>query len=234
MALVKCIECGEQISNKAKACPKCGAVQPKKTSIFTWLVLVLVVYFGYVANKISTPNSSTASSASKSAGAAKEIEITKNEPLTKPEWNTFTSKDKMTGELSYYANSPVAIPTNQMSFPYSDVTAWMGVGCDKNGEWVYVGFKGSLNLANTETQDGHNLISTRIKWNDAVEQVLLSQEWSSDFLHFNEDAPALVKIQNSKTAMLELQWHGQQPTYFEFSLNGSSKAIGEIKAKCGK
>ncbi|WP_394854470.1 zinc-ribbon domain-containing protein [Shewanella xiamenensis] len=25
MALVKCKECGEQVSTKAKSCPKCGA-----------------------------------------------------------------------------------------------------------------------------------------------------------------------------------------------------------------
>lgn len=38
MALVKCKECGSEISNKAKACPKCGAVPPKPTSKFTIVV----------------------------------------------------------------------------------------------------------------------------------------------------------------------------------------------------
>ena len=47
MALVKCKECGEQISTKAKSCPKCGATPPKKTSFVTWAVLVLIVLVVY-------------------------------------------------------------------------------------------------------------------------------------------------------------------------------------------
>jgi hypothetical protein len=41
MALIKCKECGEKVSSKAKACPKCGAKPKKKTSFLTWFVLVL-------------------------------------------------------------------------------------------------------------------------------------------------------------------------------------------------
>lgn len=42
MALVNCKECKSQISTQAAACPKCGAKVPKKTSMLTW-VFVLVV-----------------------------------------------------------------------------------------------------------------------------------------------------------------------------------------------
>lgn len=42
MTLVKCKECGEKISKKATACPQCGAPPKKKTSLFTWLVVVFV------------------------------------------------------------------------------------------------------------------------------------------------------------------------------------------------
>ena len=38
MALTKCKECGHDVSNKAKSCPKCGAPAPKRTSILTWIV----------------------------------------------------------------------------------------------------------------------------------------------------------------------------------------------------
>ena len=43
MALVKCKECGEQVSTKAKACPKCGAKPPRKTTRAAWMALFLVV-----------------------------------------------------------------------------------------------------------------------------------------------------------------------------------------------
>ena len=38
MALINCKECGSQISDKAKTCPQCGFDQPKKTSLFTWII----------------------------------------------------------------------------------------------------------------------------------------------------------------------------------------------------
>lgn len=42
MALTKCKECGEAISKKAEKCPKCGAPAKKKTSLFTWLVTIII------------------------------------------------------------------------------------------------------------------------------------------------------------------------------------------------
>lgn len=44
MALIKCKECGEKISTKAKSCPNCGAIPPRKTSIVTWAALVLILF----------------------------------------------------------------------------------------------------------------------------------------------------------------------------------------------
>lgn len=232
MALVKCKECGEQISTKAKSCPKCGAATPKKTSLFTWFVLVFIIAVIYFSTQSTTPDSASTTSTSKSPTAPTGTKNVKETP--KPSWSTTTSKDEMTGKISAYAHSPIAFPTKQMSFPYNNVNAWLGVGCDSNKEWVYIGFSVSPNLANTETEDGYNRINTRIKWDDAIESVELTQDWSADFLHFLNDGPTVTKILSSSTALLELQWHGQQATYFEFSLNGSSKAISEIRKKCGE
>lgn len=38
MALIKCKECGKEISSNAKQCPNCGAPKPKQTSFVTWVV----------------------------------------------------------------------------------------------------------------------------------------------------------------------------------------------------
>lgn len=42
MSLMKCTECGKQISDKAKACPNCGYVL-RRTSLFTWIVTIILV-----------------------------------------------------------------------------------------------------------------------------------------------------------------------------------------------
>lgn len=76
MALVKCKECGEQVSTKAKTCPKCGAKPPKKTSFLTWAVLVfiaLTVYGVYQQESNMTPEQRKAR-AEQRAIAAKEKE----------------------------------------------------------------------------------------------------------------------------------------------------------------
>ena len=62
MALIKCKECGGDVSKKAKACPSCGAPAKKKTTRLTWLVLIFagaVVISGIMAppstKKITAP-----------------------------------------------------------------------------------------------------------------------------------------------------------------------------------
>ena len=146
MSLVKCKECGKEVSNKAKTCPNCGAKAPKKTSLFTWLVLIFIGLIVYVVSQ--SPSTTSTSSAKSTADPAS----------SEPSWAASTSKDEMTGKFSAYASSPRALPSKRMSFPYKDVESWMAVGCDSENEWVYFGFNSTPNLTRDETKDGYNLI----------------------------------------------------------------------------
>lgn len=64
MSLMKCKECGKQISDKAKACPSCGYV-PRRTSLFTWIVTIILaigflpVVFSSFTNYSNQANDST-------------------------------------------------------------------------------------------------------------------------------------------------------------------------------
>lgn len=40
MALLKCTECGNDVSSKAAACPKCGAKPPKEKRSSRWLIVL--------------------------------------------------------------------------------------------------------------------------------------------------------------------------------------------------
>lgn len=64
MGLIKCKACGEKISSNAKSCPKCGEPAPKKTSLLTWLVLILIIIgiFGSLIPENSSSSSTTTSS----------------------------------------------------------------------------------------------------------------------------------------------------------------------------
>ncbi|MGK0269467.1 MAG: RNA polymerase subunit RPABC4/transcription elongation factor Spt4 [Cocleimonas sp.] len=228
MALVKCKECGEEISSKAKDCPKCGAKPPKKTSLFTWLVLIIIVSVIYSVSQSST---STSVTAKETSSASPKISSSVS---PKPSWSTTTSKDEMTGEFSAYAHSPRANPSEKMSFPYSKVYSWMGIGCDSKSEWVYFGFNTAPNLTKDKTEDGYSKIETRVRWDKEIEDVVLTQDWGAKYIHFSNDTSAMSKIAASNSALLELQWHGQKSVYFDFTLNGSSKALSDIRALCSK
>jgi hypothetical protein len=46
MALVKCKECGGDVSTQARACPKCGRI--RQTSLNPVTVILLVIPIGFV------------------------------------------------------------------------------------------------------------------------------------------------------------------------------------------
>ena len=50
MALIKCHECGAEISSESKSCPKCGAKPPYRPSAVFVLIVVLLVVFAVKAS----------------------------------------------------------------------------------------------------------------------------------------------------------------------------------------
>ncbi len=59
--MIKCKGCDEKISKKAKICPKCGEPTPKKTSLLTWLVGILLItgMVNYANNTSSNSSAKT-------------------------------------------------------------------------------------------------------------------------------------------------------------------------------
>jgi len=145
-------------------------------------------------------------------------------------WTTTVSEDEMTGKTSAFAFSPRVGPTKPMSAPYSDVKAWLAVGCDNKNEWVYVGFTKVPNLSIRGTENGYQVFGTRVKWDETIENETLTQAWGEKFIHFEGDRFAIQKIENGKSVLLEIPWHGSGKVYFKFDLNGSSDAIKHIRS----
>ncbi len=208
MALKKCKECGKDISSKAELCPHCGAKAPKKTSLVTWLILILILLGIYAANQspsTSVNSSYTKSAKSQATASTDNKKIQSKKPnLTYSTWSNSTSKDKMTGKQLAYASSPIVEPTPKMKFPYSSINAWLGVGCNGKNEWAYIGFNSAPNLSDTETEDGYNLIKTRIKWDGHIENVTLRAH-SKITLHFGSRfilSCCALKTQH----MLDMPW----------------------------
>jgi RNA polymerase subunit RPABC4/transcription elongation factor Spt4 len=61
MAMVNCRECEHAISQKASTCPSCGAPNKKKTSLFAWFFVVVMLFFVFsllTSPKIAKRNAS--------------------------------------------------------------------------------------------------------------------------------------------------------------------------------
>lgn len=91
MSLVACKDCGAEVSSKAKACVNCGAKPPKKTSIITWIVLVLIIYFIYSIDFSSYPHSSP------------KVEVEEKKPIL----DILTIIGKNQGQIQQIIGSPI-------------------------------------------------------------------------------------------------------------------------------
>jgi hypothetical protein len=80
MALVKCSECGTEISDKAAVCVKCGAKPKKKTSLFTWIVgaVFIVIVFIMVVSPDEQGRNTTTTPATTSTTAIAPVQMACN------------------------------------------------------------------------------------------------------------------------------------------------------------
>ena len=155
-------------------------------------------------------------------------------------WTTSTWQDEMTGEKSAEAKSEVASPTRRMDFPYGDVEAVFGLNCTGDREATWIAFSVSPNLNSAEWEDGYQVIRTRMKWDGNIRNVTFMQPSGSKLLQFWEGlrggrsvSRMIEKSNPDGKVLVELDWHGQGRVHFEFSLTGATKAIADMREKCG-
>lgn len=234
MAIIKCKECGKEISSAAKKCTNCG-IENKRSG-----PLIALIFLGVMV-ALAVSSVGNEKEASQEIGQV-ESSTPKEKQKSLPDkpavanlskWRTLTSSDEMTGEISYFATPADSIkPNRRMGFPYSNVIADLFVGCDKSDKWVYVAFNERPNLSNGKTKSGYDLIDARIKFNDSVEVHTFKQEWGSRFIYFSSVESTIKKLKKSNVLSLEFDWHGEQAVIFKFDLTGSAKAIDEIHSEC--
>jgi hypothetical protein len=116
MAIAKCRECGAEVSDSAKACPKCGVPKPiKKTSLIVKLFLGLLG-LGVIGQFIGG-GSGTGGGTSTSVNTPTKLTAATPAPLGS-QWSYSHSADAMSKGIAYHA---VVLSTNTVNFkfPYS-------------------------------------------------------------------------------------------------------------------
>lgn len=150
-------------------------------------------------------------------------------------WNVSGSTDPMTNEKAYYATSDSTSSLRPMGFPYEDTKSWVGVGCDGTGsKWVYFGFTNKPNMTDDDTKDGYSVAHRRIKWDDRLTSIRMTQSWGSDFIHASDDKLTIINLKKHSSVTLDMSgWHSAEGAYFTYGLAGATKAINSAFSKCG-
>lgn len=109
--MLKCKECGEQVSSKAEACPNCGAKPPKKAGVLAYIVMFILAYVVFSTirgTSTSTPTQANASATRTTAAATttRTTTPTASKPAKpappKSAWTYQQSKDQMSGKVTGY------------------------------------------------------------------------------------------------------------------------------------
>ena len=234
LSLVKCKECGTEISKKAAACPKCGA---KRTTRLTKLViLAILIIFGY-SYVLNSPSSQQISQTQKASNNT-TIETTKEDkkPVVKPNWTQHEQSDKMTGDKSYFTYSKAVGPDKKLTYPFGDMDVQIWFGCNKNSEWTYLKFKDgpSIDDSKADFNDGSITFSTRIKWDTDLILEGFSYKMNGDTFFFDNSSDVIGKLIKHNNVLIEIPFSDLVggTRYFEIPLTGSSSAIETTRSKC--
>ncbi len=187
-----------------------------------WLVAIAALLAGYwvLRGPSGTPDAGRAST---STSQASDRAVG---------WRNTTAKDPTTGALQAFAASPMVLVGT--GTPNGGIQAWVGVGCDGEREWSYIGFTKAPKLAPRERGDGYDIVDAKVWWNGVAEDAAFRHNSGADTFLFLDPAAAIAHIAASDSLRLELDARGQNPTYFEFRLNGSFAAIAGMREQCAK
>jgi len=170
MALIKCRECGEEVSSKAEACPKCGAKVASKNK-GCGMVMGVVILGLIIVSAISSilSNNKTANSSPQST----------NLIATSNQKNTPQSKPVIAGSQWVYLNENDSMAKGSINQAY--VTSLNTV----NFEFPYSGEQNATLILRTHPRHGKNII-----FNIEKGQILCpSYENCTILVRFDDEAP---------------------------------------------
>lgn len=149
-------------------------------------------------------------------------------------WSQTHSVGELTQELSYFAVSPRVSPRFAMAFPYNEVTASLGFGCNRTEQWLYIAFSEPPNFANARSGEKSNQLQSSIRFDDDVADYDLTQVFGARFVHFKDDPLVLERILGSSSMSFTVEWHEEGNIHFNFPLAGSAQAIASTQQKCAE
>lgn len=239
MSLIKCDECGIQYSDKAISCPRCDAPLPKKRSRAGVLFAILIVSVWFTMQMAPSKKSdqvvkSAETQQPKQTETTKPLQTTTEVSQINHKWQIAIDVNEISGKRTHLTSSPSVKPIRKMTFPYENITAKLVVSCHKREESAYIEFSDAPNFANKNIRSGYVILRTNIKWDSKVEDVEFTQHAGRKKIYFYRDEVdgVIKKLTESKKVMIKFQWYRQEPTFFDFNLDGASESIKQIQLQC--
>lgn len=236
MAMVKCRECGHDISNKAPACPNCGAVKAKSIPWIKWTFVACFGYFIYTIGVNYNTYTTAASGATRSTTA--KLEAADSTPIE--HWRFHESVDKMSGEKSQFIFSNSKNTLNGWLRPGKVL---LGYSCTNKQIYVRANDLGfHMDDFDCSEYGCSRPQYTRAKFDDKPPQNLVFDIWDDDhdgmsltnkrnINGLTPDEYMLSAMKSSNELLLELKLFNTKgvPQIAEFSLQGFSSNLSKCK-----
>jgi DNA-directed RNA polymerase subunit RPC12/RpoP len=209
MALLKCHECGNDVSSESKACPKCGAKVKKPTSLAVKMLAVLFgigIFSSYLGSQHGSNSNVTAS------------EVEKINTAPQVSWVYSKGKDQMSGKDIVYANTK-SLNTEDLKWPYGP-----GIGArltlrnhPREGKDAYVSIdKGQILFKS------YNRLYVMVRFDDrpAIQfEGSGASDMSTNFVFISDYKKFLAELKKSKTVRFELPIYQDANRTWQFNVS---------------
>lgn len=210
MALIKCHECGNQVSTEAASCPKCGAkpkIKKKSPNIFGVITIIVIAII------IMWPSSKDVTEPKAEPLSVNNIknEEAKPEPkeVAKPETKTDFSKPLITKEYAMVCPSSIALDKRQgygiegafeaKTTIWSHEEAIKKVGCEEWKEGIPITISDEEKMRAAKVQNGGKC--TMLLFNDSF--IILSCDLKNE-LEANNPNVAVEQLQDVNDNKIKL------------------------------
>ncbi|NLH37709.1 MAG: hypothetical protein GX468_06225 [Thermotogaceae bacterium] len=149
--------------------------------------------------------------------------------LFKPKWHVQVTEDIMALRKIWEVSSPIAKPLECLGFPYDGTKAQIIVRFDGNIEFAAIKSCDLTNADATQIDKYNRLVPVRIRWDNELEQVSLTQKFLSSYLVFPDASKVIERLCASKLAIIEFGWYYDRTIHFKLDLMGAADIIWKVK-----
>lgn len=248
MALIKCPECGREISDKATTCPHCGCpvevqdssllaekdepisskqlnLQPQKETKIpskknNMMAITIIICFVLFAFCISKCNKNKlATQASETTTTVVDTANVKEVEEPKVEnWTYSQQYDEMSEKTSYFAQC-TSTNSEQFEFPYTD-PCYMSIVVRQSPKY---GKDVYVSITTGQFNVKFQGTPVKFKFDDGAAETYgfnSADDGSHDVLFSNNPKRLIAKLKNSKTLKIEAEFFKEGSRIFRFNTEG--------------